>query len=316
MREEEDRPVRRRVRPAPGGGSVAIVLGVASLVMGLASLALCWVPLLRWGALAAAGVGLTVGIVGTVIGLAQKGASPVLPLLGGLSSLLALLVTAVLLVVSAFPVPGPGPGHLPPAAPAAAAALPGWGDVFDPDGDCTVERQGQALSVNVPATPHDLSAELGQVNSPRVLQAVEGDFSAQVKVCGALRPTTPPSVLGRVPFQSAGLLLWSDGGNYVRLERAGLNRNGAINSYVGFELRADSQMAGAQSSPLPEQDAWLRVERRGNQVFGSVSSDGRRWTALQPINVTFPAKVQVGVAVVNAAQQPLSVRFEEFQLGR
>jgi regulation of enolase protein 1 (concanavalin A-like superfamily) len=149
-----------------------------------------------------------------------------------------------------------------------------------------------------------------------VLQEVDGDFSAQVKVCGSLRPTAPPSIPGRVPFQSAGLILWSDDGDYVRLERAGLNRNGAIQSYAGFELRADARMAGAQSSPLPEQDAWLRLERRGNQLFGSVSPDGRKWTALRPIDVMFPARVQVGVAVVNAAQQPLTVRFEEFQLGR
>jgi regulation of enolase protein 1 (concanavalin A-like superfamily) len=75
-------------------------------------------------------------------------------------------------------------------------------------------------------------------------------------------------------------------------------------------------MAGAQSSPLPEQDAWLRLERRGNQLFGSVSADGRRWTALRPIDVVLPARVWVGVALVNAAQEPLTVRFEEFQIGR
>jgi regulation of enolase protein 1 (concanavalin A-like superfamily) len=314
MREEEDRP-RRRARARQGGGTGALVLGIVALVMGSASVAVGWVPLLRWGMLAAAVVGLIIGIVGTALGIVQKGASPILPLLGGAVSLLGLFVTAVLLAASGLSGPSRPPAAPGEAQPAPAAALPGWGEVVDPDGDCTVTPQGQTLSITVPATPHDLSAELGQVNSPRVLQDVEGDFSARVKVCGALRPAAAPSVPGRFSFQSAGLLLWSDENDYVRLERAGLNRGG-VSSSAGFELRSNGVMAGAQSSPLPDQDAWLRLERRGNQLFGSVSGDGRQWTTLRPINVDFPAKVRIGVAVVNAAQQPLTVRFEELQVGR
>ncbi|HEX5269710.1 MAG TPA: DUF1349 domain-containing protein [Gemmataceae bacterium] len=318
MRYEEDRPLRRRARGDRGGaGTGALVLGIIALVMGVASLGLCWVHALRWGMFAAAGVGLIVGIVGTVVGLVQKGANPALSLAGGFASLLALVVTAVLLVIDGLTLPDRPPLGGPPLVEAAPpAALPGWGEAFDPDGDCTVTPQGQALSISVPATAHDLSAELGQVNSPRVLQEVDGDFSVRVKVCGSLRPTGAPSIPGRVPFQSAGLLLWSDEGDYVRMERAALNRGGAVQSYAGFELRADSLMAGAQSSPLPDQDAWVRLERRGNQLIGSVSTDGRQWTSLRPINITFPGKVRVGIAVVNAAQQALTVRFEDFQVGR
>jgi RNA polymerase sigma factor (sigma-70 family) len=194
--------------------------------------------------------------------------------------------------------------------------LPGWGQPFNPDGDCAIATEENGLVIRVPRTPHDLSAETGRVNAPRVLQEVEGDFSIQVKVCGTIRPTAPGSVAGHLAYQAGGLLLWGDNRNYVRLERAALNRDGVVRPAAAFEARVKGELAGARSRDLPDQDAWLRLERRGNQVFGSVSPDGREWTPLEPLEVEFPAKVRVGVTAVNAARQPLSVRFEDLRVGR
>src|SRR6185369_8187758 len=64
----------------------------------------------------------------------------------------------------------------------------GWGDVVDPDGDCTIRfRQGK-LSITVPGTPHDLSPLYEKKNAPRVLREVTGDFSVRVKVSGDFEP--------------------------------------------------------------------------------------------------------------------------------
>jgi WD40 repeat protein/regulation of enolase protein 1 (concanavalin A-like superfamily) len=194
--------------------------------------------------------------------------------------------------------------------------LPGWGQISNPDGDCDIRPEDNSLVIRLPPRPHDLSAELGRANAPRLLQDVDGDFSAQVKVCGALHPTAPPSLPGRLAYQAGGLLLWSDDRNYVRLERAALNRDGAILSAAAFEVRVRGELSGARSQPLPDQDAYLRLERRGNQVLGSVSPDGREWTPLEPFAVAFPARVRVGVTAVNTARQSLSVRYEELQIGR
>jgi RNA polymerase sigma factor (sigma-70 family) len=191
--------------------------------------------------------------------------------------------------------------------------LPGWGQPFNPDGDCAITPEADGLVLRLPRTPHDLCAEAGRVNAPRVLQEVDGDFSAQVKVCGALRPTAVP---GGVAYQAGGLLLWADNRNYVRLERAALNRDGAVHPLAAFEARARGERAGARACDVTQQDAWLRLERRGNRLLGSVSADGRQWTSLEPLEVDFPAKLRVGVAAVNTARQPLSVRFEELQVGR
>ena len=193
--------------------------------------------------------------------------------------------------------------------------LPGWGQPFNPDGDCGISLEENALVIRVPRTPHDLSAEMGRVNAPRVLQEVEGDFSAQVKVCGAIRPTAPGTVAGHLAYQAGGLLLWGDNRNYVRLERAALYREGTVQPIAAFEARVKGELAGARSCEVPDQDAWLRLERRGNRLFGAVSPDGRVWTPLEPLEVEFPAKVRVGVTAVNAARQPLSVRFEDLQIG-
>jgi RNA polymerase sigma factor (sigma-70 family) len=86
--------------------------------------------------------------------------------------------------------------------------LPGWGQPFNPDGDCTITPEDSALVIRVPRTPHDLTAEVGRVNAPRVLQDVEGDFSAEVKVRGVLHPGADASVPGHVAYQAGGLLLW------------------------------------------------------------------------------------------------------------
>jgi regulation of enolase protein 1 (concanavalin A-like superfamily) len=194
--------------------------------------------------------------------------------------------------------------------------LPGWGQPINPDGDSDIRPDGDALVIAVPPTPHDLSAELGRVNAPRVLQEVEGDFSVQVKVCGALRPGARGSVPGRLAYQAGGLLLWADNRNYLRLERAALNDDGAVRFAAAFEVRVKGALGGARSCDLPDQDTYLRLERRGNQFLGSVSPDGRQWTPLEPLEADFPAKVRVGVAAVNAARRPLSVRYEGLQVGR
>jgi RNA polymerase sigma factor (sigma-70 family) len=194
-------------------------------------------------------------------------------------------------------------------------AFPGWGQVVNLDGDCTFETDQDGLVIHIPAKVHDLSVELNRLNAPRVLQEVEGDFSIQVKVRGVLHPTTS-SIVGRLPYESGGLLLWSDNRNYLRLERAGLVRDGKLHSLAAFEVRERGELGAARVSEIADADTYLHLERKGNRFLGQVSSDGQRWTSLEPIEAEFPARVRIGVAAVNAAQQPVTVRFEGLTIGR
>jgi hypothetical protein len=60
-----------------------------------------------------------------------------------------------------------------------------WGDSVDPDNDCKFRVDAGKLHIMVPGKPHRLSIERGSTNAPRVLHAVEGDFTAEVEVSGA-----------------------------------------------------------------------------------------------------------------------------------
>jgi regulation of enolase protein 1 (concanavalin A-like superfamily) len=121
-------------------------------------------------------------------------------------------------------------------------------------------------------------------------------------------------VPGRLSFQAGGILVWSDERNYVRFERAAYNRNEKITAYGAFEARVNGKHGAAHTLGIPHKDTHLRLERRGNQLQAFVSADGQSWRPLQKIDIDLPPKVQVGVAVVNAAQQPLQVRFEQLQI--
>ena len=98
-----------------------------------------------------------------------------------------------------------------------ARTLGETGQVINPDGDSQILLDQRNATITVPGSAHDLSAELNLVNAPRVLQSVEEDFIAEVTVAGTVRPAGEPTVPGRPPFNGAGILLWQDEGNYVRL---------------------------------------------------------------------------------------------------
>jgi regulation of enolase protein 1 (concanavalin A-like superfamily) len=325
---EPERPAGRRTSGARSGASVVgLVLGILALVLGVPALAISWVPLLCVVGLILAVLGLLMGIAGTVTASRHQSDGLVVSLVGGTVSVLALLLALFMTFVSGAMIAALNDvaetdsadttqAKTPQAAPAAGnPPAAGWGQV-DPDRDCTITIQGTTLHVTVPPTGHDLSIETGQTNAPRVLQEVTGDFTVQVKVCGALQPRAAANLAGRVPFQSGGLLVWSDQGNYLRLERAALSRDGNVSSSALFEQRSNGIRTAAFMMDIADQDTYLRLERRGKAFSAFVSSDGQHWQPYRSLNAAFPARVQVGVAVINAAQQPLHMRFEGWQLDK
>ncbi|HEY2158536.1 MAG TPA: hypothetical protein VGH33_23100, partial [Isosphaeraceae bacterium] len=59
-----------------------------------------------------------------------------------------------------------------------------WGDLTDPKGDCQASIDGGRLTITVPGTHHNLCAEVGEMEAPRVLRKIDGDFVVQAKVSG------------------------------------------------------------------------------------------------------------------------------------
>src|SRR6266576_6100931 len=105
----------------------------------------------------------------------------------------------------------------------APSDLSGWGRVLDPSRDCEVslDLERNRLKIRVPGTPHVLSAEDPKLpmNAPRIVRRVRGDFTAEVRVLGRLEPGRSRTTYYD-PYHGAGLIVWQDPSNYLRLERA------------------------------------------------------------------------------------------------
>jgi regulation of enolase protein 1 (concanavalin A-like superfamily) len=197
------------------------------------------------------------------------------------------------------------------------ALVPGIGKIIDPNGDCKFTVEDGKLTITIPGSDHGLSIEQNRMGSPRVLQDVEGDFIAQVKVCGAFPQGATSLVEGRRAFHGAGLLLWQDEGTYLRLERAELVLDGMNLSYGNFELRKDKefvQPGDAGTMPLENKDVFLRLERRGAEVHGAVSADGTEWKAFPPIAVELAKGLRIGVVAGHNTSTGYAPRFEGFKL--
>ncbi len=195
-----------------------------------------------------------------------------------------------------------------------ARELKGWGQIVDPDRDCDFRPDGRRLTIVVPPKKHDLSFEAGDMNAPRVLRDVEGDFIAQVKVSGNVMHAGDRTSKRYSAYHGAGLLLWQDQRNYVRLERAAISREDGVVHYVNFEMRKDGEHFGSPGFELPDQDFYLRAERRGGRVCGAVSTDGVRWHYLNPIPVNSPPRIKLGVVAINTSTERFDPTFAELDV--
>lgn len=190
----------------------------------------------------------------------------------------------------------------------------GWGHWVDPDEDCAVEPTEVRLRIVVPAKAHDLSNELGLMNAPRVVRDVDGDFIAQVKVVGKVNPQGPSTIPVRPPFNGAGLFLAGNNGDFVRLERAAFERDGKVLTYLNYEQRDGDEHRNYGGVQLPNRDAYLRVERRGDELLSSVSLDGIRWTPLPVVVLRGDQKISIGLAAISTSSTPFTAEFEEFAI--
>jgi regulation of enolase protein 1 (concanavalin A-like superfamily) len=205
----------------------------------------------------------------------------------------------------------------PPLAddPLLTKSIKGWGKVIDPKGDCQVEEKDGTVTMTV-AGRHDLSVELNRpMDAPRVMREVEGDFITMVKVAGAFAPTGPSTIPNRRPYLGAGLLVWQDVKNYVRLERASVDVDGQVFEYLSFEQRKNGETAVAYSQMRLKSDPLrIRLERRNGKLYGAASYDGLQWASYLPLQIDLPAKVQVGVAAISSSATPFIPDFSELEI--
>jgi regulation of enolase protein 1 (concanavalin A-like superfamily) len=200
--------------------------------------------------------------------------------------------------------------------------IDGWGTALDLAGDCKFEAKDGALVMTVPGgKAHDLSTELLSSTAPRVLRPLSGDFSIQVKVEGEFRPGSDSSQPGRSGYRGAGLVVFADAKNYVRLERATLEWEGEEpKAYTNFEIRVDGalqRIGTTLDAPIDsKKPTWLRLERIGATLQGAVSQDGKEWKALVPKELTEAWKKETlgGIAAISTSQEEFTPRYSEFSI--
>ncbi|MFO0908332.1 MAG: hypothetical protein U0794_08220 [Isosphaeraceae bacterium] len=216
----------------------------------------------------------------------------------------------------AAPVPPVPP--TPPAPPQPKVEQWGALKVAGMSPDCSLLLDGTSLEISIPGSLHFLNpqAPAGNREPPRLLTSVDGDFVAKVRVAGRVRPGTNPLPNLPFPFQGAGLVLWQDAGNFLRLERSSIySPEGKRLHQILLELYRDGRPAASVMRDVSDTDLLLRFDRRGNEVRCGYSPDnGRTWLEVKRQPVNFPSRVDVGVSASNVSPQVFRPRFEAWEL--
>jgi S1-C subfamily serine protease len=204
------------------------------------------------------------------------------------------------------------------------------GDLVDPDKDCKLSKDDKTMrvSIDVPAKLHTLAPEIATKknsplhNAPMALTEIEGDFLAIVEVVGDIRPgSSPPSDPRgrRLPFtvQSAGLLLYQDKNNFMRLERAGsVQRDlSAVHRLIIEVVRDGKQARPPIYLDVPESSATLFLVRHKGRVRCLYSPNNAKTIyVFQELELDFPNKVKIGLTAANVSTKPFTASFANFAL--
>jgi regulation of enolase protein 1 (concanavalin A-like superfamily) len=197
----------------------------------------------------------------------------------------------------------------------ADAVIGGIGAWFDPDKDSQYRSDGAGVTITIPGTAHVNSLQIRKTNAPRILREVKGDFVAQVRIPDRIQPGSQPLEGFPIAFQGAGLLLWQDEKNYVRLERAAASSpDRPLSHQVLLESLRDGKPGKPEYLQIREKPIILRMERKGSDINCSYSADGKTWIPVKNAALGFNTTVGVGVSAGNLSPKSFSARFDNFTL--
>jgi regulation of enolase protein 1 (concanavalin A-like superfamily) len=186
--------------------------------------------------------------------------------------------------------------------------IKGWGTVVDPDGDCKVSEENGKLTIAVPKTYHDLTHFEGQtkLNAPRILQKVKGDFCIQVKVNVFPLPAEDTSSSGKFSFVSAGLIVWHDTNNFIRIERAAESGR----PFVWIEHFENGKATTQKLEVIADNTTYLRFTKSGTKLTYETSQDGSTWQQIEAEDAMLTESVDVGVLAINTTTRNFAPQLE------
>ncbi|MCE9565195.1 MAG: protein kinase [Planctomycetes bacterium] len=200
------------------------------------------------------------------------------------------------------------------STPTPATDIPNWGQVINPTSKVSITPSPRGLTFTLPGGNFDLN-EHGTVNSPRVLQPVEGDFDITLPVVEDLIGVPDNEQPPNSGYRSAGILVSIGPEKWIRLERVyrpGAPRRG----YVSYRVLHHLRTATNEGRILPDdtKSVSLRLSRRGAEWRATVGIQTTQASGV--IEQIFPAvtwaapdRVRVGLCAVNTSQSPLATTF-------
>ncbi len=196
-----------------------------------------------------------------------------------------------------------------------------YGTPVDPLKDCKFTLDGTKLTITAGKGDHDLSVQNKVLNAPRVLKEIEGDFEMKVKVSGEYpKGAKAGTERANLVFYGHGLLVWDDEKNYVRLEKAYVDRLDGTPTYTygSWELFAGGEWKrqGTQSDYTFEatDTAHFKLARKGSVFTASISKDGKEWKELDPIEAEMGKTLKVGVAAVHICDTAFDAVFQDYEM--
>ena len=201
-------------------------------------------------------------------------------------------------------------------------AVPKW--------SCEVNlADGVKIKHHAGGTTIDLPGGTALVNSPQVklysapsaLVQVQGEFVAAVEVTNDFDPggqtvSTPGGRRFPFTFQGAGLLLWQDEKNFIRLERCkGSDGGVGLIHRVLVEIYKEGREVGLYySKPIPEKPVVLAARRKGTTVQLLFGEPPAKMTIFRELALDFTPSILVGVSASNLSRQPFTAKFDKFTL--
>ena len=148
------------------------------------------------------------------------------------------------------------------------------------------------LRIDLP-TGKDLFGE--SRTAPQLLKAISGDFEIETKV--KFDP--------KESYQGAGILVFRNDSNYLRLER-GFGGVGGGDSGIRFDKREDEvyePIATPEKFPTEAKTVELKMRRVGKEFTAFWRETGGEWREVGKYSSSYPETVQVGLIACNTAQE-------------
>jgi S1-C subfamily serine protease/regulation of enolase protein 1 (concanavalin A-like superfamily) len=208
------------------------------------------------------------------------------------------------------------------------------GPLVDPEKDCKLvkDEDNMKISIEIPGgkvrsiAPYivqRLRKNRPLHNAPMTLIDVEGDLAAIVEVTGEMRAgdKLPKDRQGNdIPFtfNGAGLVLYQDKDNFVRLERtAGVSVTNLTPIHkILFEVVKDGKQVPNQIYiQVPEGPVYLLLMRRkGRIIVGASPNLETPPVPFRGIEFDLSTKLKVGLSASNISAKSFTAHFENFAL--